>query len=148
MVKGDKMPSGQLKKRLDEFIDKIGEPYKKVEDVPDEDIESIYERYVLPVMGLDESSRLKVLKVLEESRKLNLGHGKIRQWSRLCAGLAHLLKAQIDDPIDKEQAADIIVRLSRWHHSDGRFYQRFVPWAKEVTALLFGDIENLYYSSR
>ncbi len=140
------MVSEALVQRIDAFIERMGEPYKKVEDVPGSEVEGIHDRYVLIVLKLDDEERIAVLDLLEKSYQANGGHGKIRQWARLCVGMASLLQYKEGDPYNREEACDLIVRLSRWRHSKGMFYQRFVPWAQQITALLFGDIDDLYGS--
>ncbi len=140
------MVSQALMERINALIERMGEPYKKGQDVPCNAVEGIHDRYVLRVLRLDDEVRSAVLDLLEKSHQENGGHGKIRQWARLCVGTASLLQYHEGDPYDRGQACDLIVRLGRWRHSRGMFYQRFVPWAQQVTALLFGDIEDLYGS--
>jgi len=139
------MISENFKQEIDDYIIKTGEPYVKVEKVPYSEVDTIYDNYVEKLLELEEETRKKVLDVLKSSWKANSGHSKIRQWLRLCVGIANLLKLEKTDFVDKSEAVDIVVRISRWAHSSGGFYQDFIPYAKIIVNKIWGDIENLYY---
>ena len=139
------MVSGELKKRIDGFIGRVNEPYMKVENVPFSDVEEIYDKYVIRIFELDDETREKVLDNMEDSWNENVGHSQIRKWGRACIGLAKLLREDNASPISRREAADIVVRISRWDHSSGVFYKDFVPFAKSIVSNIWGSIENLYY---
>ena len=139
------MISEALKEKINGFIKEIDEPYVKVEKVSYEDIDRIFNKYVLKILNLNEASRLQVFETTEKSYRANYDNSKIRQWGRLCVGIADLLGKEEPDWIDRREAADIIVRLSRWYHTQGNFYLDFIPWAKKIVNLMWGSIENLYY---
>ena len=65
------MVSGALVQRIDAFIERMGEPYKKVEDVPGSEVEGIHDRYVSIVLKLDDEERIAVLDLLEKSYQAN-----------------------------------------------------------------------------
>jgi len=138
------MITKELKKEIDDFISKTGEPYKLAENVPFDDVENIYNKYIPDIAGLSNDQRKEILRILELSWKAYSEHGKIRQWLRLCVGIAKLLKIEDKAPVNKKEAADIIVRISRWYHSSG-FYEKFVPFAKKIVSIIWGSIDNLYY---
>jgi hypothetical protein len=133
-----------MKKKIDNFVNKTEEPYIKVEEVSYCEIDKIYNKYAKAIFDLNNKQREDILKVLELSWKANAAHGKIRQWLRLCVGVAKLLKIEKSELINKGEVVDIIVRLSRWAHSS-RFYEEFVPFAKNIVSKIWGSIENLYY---
>ena len=139
------MISEVLKKKIGDFIEVVNEPYVKVEKVSYEDIDRIFNNYISKILNLNETSRSQVFETLERSYRANSDNSKIRQWGRLCVGIADLLGKEESELVDKREAADIVVRLSRWYHTQGNFYLDFIPWAKKIVNLIWGGIENLYY---
>ncbi len=139
------MVSNALKQKIDDFINMVNEPYVKVESVSYEEIDKVYNKYVKKIFELSEETRFNVLETIEKSYKANYGHNKIRQWGRLCVGIASLLGKHEHDWIDRKEAVDIVVRLSRWYHTQGNFYLDFISWARKIARTLWGSIENLYY---
>ena len=139
------MISEDLKKDIDSFINRTGEPYKMAEKVPFYEIDNIYNRYMRDILNLSNEQRREILKILESSWKANSAHGNIRQWLRLCVGMAKLLKIEESDYINKAEAVDIIVRVSRWYRSS-HFYEQFVPFAQKIVSTIWGSIDNLYYN--
>ena len=139
------MISEDLKEKIKDFINEINEPYVKVEKVSYEDIDTIFNKYVLKIFNLDETSRLQIFETVKKSYKANYDNSKIRQWGRVCVGILKLLGAEESDLVDRREAADIVVKLSRWYHTEGNFYLDFIPWAKKIVNLMLGGIENLYY---
>jgi hypothetical protein len=140
------MISEDLLHRIDDLIEKAGQSYKKSQNVPFDEVDDLYKKYVVRILNLDEGERLQILEIMEKSFKANSYHAQFSKWAGLCVGLADLLKHDENDFYDKSEAADIIVRLSRWHHTGGAIYEDFVPYAKKITGFLYGGIENLFYS--
>lgn len=149
------MVSDDLKEQIDNFVRRwISEvqnilghdrvQYLKVENVGD--ITYVIDRYINPILNLEDSTRLQILEIMDRSLDENRNHGFWERWLWACIGIAtYLLKYNSRNEIDDPTAADVIVRLSRWHHTRNNFWIRFQLFADNIVNLIWIDIENLYY---
>jgi hypothetical protein len=139
------MLSNDLEKQLKSFINNINEPYKLVENVSNDGVNHVMNKYMPIVVKLNESKRQEILTILINSRNNNLDHGNIRSWSKLAIGIVKylLLKTNIEN-VDNTYVADVLIRLSRWAYTDGNLWNRFRPYAQDIAAILYPNYENLY----
>jgi len=138
--------SQQLRHRIEAFVSRVGEPYVPVERVSAKGSEYVAQRYLPTVVALPEKKKEEILKRLEESWRDNQDHGMIRQWGRAASGAAKflLLPTSISE-LQLDPAVDVVVRLSRWHHSSGsNIWRRFIPAATFVVREAWGEVEHLY----
>lgn len=142
-----------LRARIEAFVRDVGEHvdqnYELVERVTPEERDRIQQRgYIHRVISHPEYLKTEILEVLETSWNARLQngtvHSKARHWGRAASGFAHhLLKPKKMDQVDIEAAADLIVRMSRWHHTRNcNVWIRFRPYARRVVELTWGDIER------
>jgi hypothetical protein len=116
-----------------------------VEGVPAARVRSIVEQYAPPIVSLRESVKEELLAPLVRSWTDNQDHGKIRHWGRAASGIArYLLEPTWTEEVLPDPAADLVVRVSRWYHSEGRFWVRFQPYAETIVRAAWGDIDDLY----
>lgn len=140
------MVSTQLKRQIEAFVSRVGEPYVPVERVSTQGSEYIAERYIPAVVALPEKTKQEILRRLEESWRDNQDHGKIRDWGRAASGTARFLLLPTETAeVDLQPAVDVVARLSRWHHSSGsNIWKRFIPTATFVVRQAWGQIEHLH----
>ena len=140
------MVAETVRRRIEDFVRVVGEPYELVEGVSDEGVRAVQHQSLRAALACDLPTRERVLDMLEISWRENQNHGRIRDWGRLACGIAiYLLVATEENEAELIPAADVIVRLSRWRHNDGTgFFVRFVPYAHQIVGLLFRDIGDLY----
>lgn len=138
--------SPSLRERLLNFTQRVGEPYSLVEKVSSGGVRYIMNTYVPRIIALPEEEKTKILKALEESWLHNQDHAKVRHWGRAAIGTARfLLLPTTLDEIEAEPAVDVVVRVSRWHHTTGsNIWRRFQPTASFVVSRAWGDIERLH----
>lgn len=97
------------------------------------------------IVQLSEQAREDILSRLEASWRNNQDHRHIRRWGRAAIGVAeYLLRPTSLDEANKEYAADVIVRISRWYHTDTNLWIRFQPDAQYIVEQIWGDIKDLY----
>lgn len=141
------MVEDPLRTRIEEFIRDVGEDYEKVEGVTPEKLNEIQQNaYIRRIIGLPAQVKANILYVLEESWNRNQNHGHLRRWARATVGIAEylLLPTEMSE-VHIDKAADVVVRVSRWHHSNrSNLWIRFIPYACRVVELAWGDIEDLW----
>ncbi len=137
-----------LKSRIERFLQHVNEPYIKVENVSMEKRISVAKHYIPIIIGLPDDVKMEIMQVLEESWDKNQNHGNVRRWGRAARGIAEYLLMPIElDQVQLDVAADVVVRVSRWYHTNSEcgLWERFIPYASHVVELAWGDIEQLYY---
>jgi hypothetical protein len=141
------MVSQRLRGRIREFLDRFGDDYDLVEGVSVERGEQVLAEYLRALLSLSEEARRRIIGVLEDSIATNGDHGRLDSWRKAAIGMAKLLEATHEEAVDRREAADVIVRVSRWYHDDNNIYRRFVPAARVVVEVVWGRIEPLYEGS-
>lgn len=139
-----------LKSRIERFLLNVGEPYMKVENVSMEQRIYVEEHYIHTIISLPDNVKTRILQFLEDSWNRNTNHGNVRRWGRAARGVAEYLLMPIEmDQVKPGVAADVVVRVSRWYHTNRNcgFWKRFIPYASHVVELAWGDIEQLYNGS-
>lgn len=89
-------------------------------------------------------TKIEIINILKKSLIEKTNHGKIAEWKQLCKGIIKLMEMGIYTDIDKNIAADIIVRISRWYYTVGNIWIGFTPYINKIVKIIWGDIENLY----
>jgi len=134
--------------RIDKFVASIGEKYARNEQVPREGVEYIEGRYLPAVVALSMDKRAELLTQLEASwlpHKGPLNTNPIRSWGRVIMGVAdYLLRPVTLEQVDRQNAADIVVRLARWYHTQGNQFQKRKPTISAIVKTFWGDIERLH----
>lgn len=136
-----------LKSRIERFLQHVSEPYIKVESVSMEKRIYVEEHYIPTIISLVDDAKMEIMQVLEESWDGNQNHGLVRWWGRAARGIAEYLLMPIEmDQVQPDVAADVVVRVSRWYHTNRKcgLWKRFIPYASDVVELAWGDIEQLY----
>ena len=140
-----------LKSRIERFLQHVSEPYIKVENVSMEKRIYVEKHYIPIIIGLPFDAKIEVMQVLEESWNARIRngvvHGNARHWGRAARGIAKYLLMPIEmDQVQPDVAADVVVRVSRWYHTNRNcgLWKRFIPYASHVVELAWGDIEQLY----
>jgi len=136
-----------LKSRIERFLQHFSKPYRKVENVSLEKTNYVQKYYVPTIIGLPDNSKMKIMKVLEESCYDNQDHGNVERWGGATIGIAEYLLMPIEmEQVQPDVAADVVVRVSRWYHTNRKcgLWKRFIPYASHVVELAWGDIEQLY----
>lgn len=147
-IEGYPMTVGRpLKSRIDRFLRDVGEPYVKVEQVCMAQRARVRDRYIPAIIHLDDDAKARILQVLENSWNNNRSHGNVRRWGRAARGIAeYLLMPTEMDQVEIDLAADVVVRVSRWYHTNRvvGLWKAFIPYVDDVVRLAWGDIEPLY----
>jgi len=136
-----------LKSRIERFLRNVGEPYIKVENVSMEQRIYVKEHYIHTIISLPDNVKMRILQFLEDSWNRNRNHGNVRRWGRAARGIAEYLLMPIEmDQVQPDVAADVVVRVSRWYHTNRKceLWKRFIPYVSHVVELAWGDIEQLY----
>jgi len=136
-----------LKSRIERFLQNFSGPYKKVENVSMEKRIYVEKHYIPTIIGLVDDAKMEIMQVLEESWDRNQNHGLVRWWGRAARGIAEYLLMPIEmDQVQLDIAADVVVRVSRWYHTNRKcgLWKRFIPYVSHVVELAWGDIEQLY----
>lgn len=136
-----------LKSRIERFIQNFNGSYETCENVSKEKRDYIEKHYIPQIVRLDNGTRNKILQVLEDSWYKNQDHGNLCKWSGAARGVAEYLLMPIKmDQVQMEVAGDVVVRISRWYHTNKNvgLWKRFIPYASEVVRLIWRDIEQLY----
>lgn len=131
-------------KKASALLKELDEEYELVENVKDEFIENINEKYLKKIIDLSYGVKIEILEIIRNSLERNKSHGKIREWKRLCVGIIILMNYTDLKDIGKKMSADIIVRVSRWRHSTGNIWKGFNIFIYEIVKKIWGDIEDLY----
>ena len=117
-----------LEGRINEFVTSVAEKYARNEGVKSEGVEYIEGRYFPAVVALSMDKRSALLAQLEASWRPHKGRpntNPIRSWGRVIMGVAdYLLRPVTLEQVDRQNAADIIVRLARWYHTPGSQFQQ------------------------
>ena len=138
-----------LRTRIEDFLRHVGEPYIKVENVSDEQMEYIKEHYIPRIIGLSENVKMSIMQILEDSWNSNRNHGNVRRWIRAAIGIAKYLLMPIDmNQGQVDVAADVVVRVSRWYQTNEKcgLWKAFLPYVYDIVELAWGDMEELYNS--
>jgi hypothetical protein len=139
------MVSDRLAQQIELFIQRVAEPYVLVEAVSPEGEQHVLQQYVPRIIGMPEDEKLKILQRLDRGWRDNQSHGRARDWGRASIGVARFLLEPTEiDEVQVPQAVDVVVRISRWHHTETNLYQRFRPDASFVVRQVWGDIERLH----
>ena len=136
-----------LKSKIERFLRHFSEPYKKVENVSMRKRGSIEESYIPTIIHLGDDTKTRIMQVLEKSWNDNQDHGNVEKWGGAARGIAEYLLMPIEiDQVQIDVAADVVVRLSRWYHTNSEcgLWKRFIPYASHVVKLTWGNIEQLY----
>jgi len=136
-----------LKSRIERFLRNFSEPYKKVENVSMEKRIYVEKRYIPTIIHLGDDAKTRIMQVLEESWYENQNHGNVGKWGGAARGIAEYLLMPIEmDQVQLDVAADVVVRVSRWYHTNSEcgLWKRFIPYASDVVELAWRDIEQLY----
>ncbi len=136
-----------LKSRIERFLRNFSEPYKKVENVSMEKRIYVENHYVPTIIGLVDDAKMEIMQVLEESWYENQDHGNVKKWGGAARGIAeYLLMPKEMDQVQLDVAADVVVRVSRWYHTNREcgLWKRFISYASLVVELVWEDIELLY----
>jgi len=107
----------------------------------------VEKHYIPTIIGLVDDAKMEIMQVLEESWDRNQNHGLVRWWGRAARGIAEYLLMPIEmDQVQLDIAADVVVRVSRWYHTNRKcgLWKRFIPYVSHVVELAWGDIEQLY----
>lgn len=136
-----------LKSRIERFFRNFSEPYKKCENVSMEKRIYVEKRYIPTIIHLGDDAKTRIMQVLEESWYENQDHGNVEKWGGAARGIAEYLLMPIEmDQVQLDVAADVVVRVSRWYHTNSEcgLWKRFIPYARRVVELVWGDMELLY----
>ena len=136
-----------LRSRIERFLQNFSGPYKKVENVSMEKRIYVEKRYIPTIIHLGDDAKTRTMQVLEESWYENQDHGNVEKWGGAVRGIAEYLLMPIEmDQVQLDVAADVVVRISRWYHTNSEcgLWKRFIPYASHVVELVWGDIEQLY----
>lgn len=136
-----------LKSRIERFLQNFSELYKKCENVSMEKRFHIEKRYIPTIIHLGDDAKTRIMQVLEKSWYENQKHGNVKKWRGVARGIAEYLLMPIEiDQVQIDMAADVVVRVSRWYHTNREcgLWKRFIPYASHVVELAWGDIEQLY----
>ena len=137
-----------LEGRINEFVTSVAEKYARNEGVKSEGVEYIEGRYFPAVVALSMDKRSALLAQLEASWRPHKGRpntNPIRGWGRVIMGVAdYLLRPVTLEQVDRQNAADIIVRLARWYHTPGSQFQQRKPTIRAIVKTIWGDIELLH----
>jgi len=136
-----------LKSRIERFFRNFSEPYKKCENVSMEKRIYVEKRYIPTIIHLGDDAKTRIMQVLEESWYENQDHGNVEKWGGAARGIAeYLLMPKEMDQVQLDVAADVVVRVSRWYHTNSEcgLWKRFIPYARRVVELVWGDMELLY----
>jgi hypothetical protein len=136
-----------LKSRIERFLRNFSEPYKKVENVSMEKRIYVEKHYIPTIIGLVDDTKMEIMQILEESWDKNQNHGNVKRWGRAARGIVeYLLLPKEMNQVQLDVAADVVVRVSRWYHTNRKcgLWKRFIPYVSNVVELAWGDIEQLY----
>lgn len=140
-----------LKSRIERFLRNFSEPYKKCENVSMKKRIYIEKHYIPTIIHLGDNAKTKIMQALEESWNARIRngvvHGNAIRWGGAARGIAeYLLMPKEMDQVQLDVAADVVVRVSRWYHTNSKcgLWKRFIPYARRVVELVWGDMELLY----
>ncbi len=136
-----------LRFRIERFLQNFSEPYKKCQNVSMKKRIDVEKRYIPTIIHLVDDAKMEIMQVLEKSWYENQDHGNVQKWGGAARGIAeYLLMPKEMDQVQLDVAADVVVRVSRWYHTNSEcgLWKRFIPYASDVVELAWGDIEQLY----
>jgi hypothetical protein len=141
------MVSDALRARIEAFISRVTSEYIPQEDLSDEGVQYVRDRYFQRLVDVGEDRKGRVLQQLDQSWAQNADHTARGDWGGAAVGIArYLLMPSTMGELVAEQhhTADVLVRLTRWYFTEGNLRARFRSVAQTVVPILFGgEIEDL-----
>ena len=142
----------RLVQRIQDFAQGISATYEAVEDATQAERNHIQSNYLPQVIALSEEDRIEILTLLEEQwsdvekedGKITEGQRRHRmRWGKATLGFAsYLLMPTEMKEVRTAYAVDMVIRISRWYHTNTNLFIRFRPVAQLTVSKAWGDIEG------